>query len=145
LLTATVCCIVAQRLVRVLCRSCREPYQIGARQAEDIGLASGSTLYRARGCEACRGSGYVWSIGLYEVMALGDGLRKAVHERVDGRELHGLAIAGGMRWLQSRELLPLRTRPHRPRGGAFAFLAGRETRLTGRIRALITRQLATLI
>jgi len=50
-----------------------------------------------------------------------------------------------LRWLQSRELLPLRTRPHRPRAGAFAFLAGRETRLTGRIRALITRQLATLI
>jgi type II secretory ATPase GspE/PulE/Tfp pilus assembly ATPase PilB-like protein len=99
LLTATVCCIVAQRLVRVLCRSCREPYQIGARQAEDIGLAPGSTLYRARGCDACRGSGYVGRIGLYEVMALGDGLRKAVHERVDGRELHGLALAGGMRSL----------------------------------------------
>ena len=99
LLTATVCCIVAQRLVRVLCRSCREPYQIGARQAEDIGLAPGSTLYRARGCDACRGSGYVGRIGLYEVMALGDGLRKAVHERVDGRQLHGLALEGGMRSL----------------------------------------------
>jgi general secretion pathway protein E len=99
LLTATVCCVVAQRLVRILCRTCREPYQIGHRQAEETGLAPGSTLYRARGCEACHGSGYAGRIGLYEVMALDEGLRKAVTDRADGRQLHALAVEGGMRSL----------------------------------------------
>lgn len=108
LLTATVNGIAAQRLVRRLCESCREPYAAMPEMvaemrldaiAEAAGLddAGGITLHRAKGCEACDGSGYLGRTSILEVLAMTDALRALVLRRAEAAEIQRTAQGEGMR------------------------------------------------
>jgi len=94
LLASALRAVEAQRLVRKLCAECREPYTLDRETSEKWGLAGEGTYYRAKGCEACRETGYSGRVGLYEVIRvtpairdlIGGGasvseIRKAVHAR----------------------------------------------------------------
>ena len=86
LLASTLTAIVAQRLVRRLCSSCREPYEADAAEKSLLGLegADSAVLYRARGCPRCNQLGYEGRTGLYEIAMVDDGLRALIHD--NGRE-----------------------------------------------------------
>ena len=59
LLSSSLLAVMAQRLVRLLCLECREPYQPGDAERERLGLTDENVqLYRARGCEHCNMTGY---------------------------------------------------------------------------------------
>src|ERR1019366_8097163 len=70
LLAASLRSIVAQRLVRKLCPSCREPYDPPVNIRHIVEKAAGplDILYRSKGCKKCRNSGFIGRIGIYELL-----------------------------------------------------------------------------
>jgi general secretion pathway protein E len=98
LVTSTVNGVLAQRLVRKLCPSCREPYRALPDLAREIGLDAmrEAMLYRAKGCDQCLGSGYFGRIAVLEFLPLTDDLRALVHARATAQKIQDAAIEAGM-------------------------------------------------
>jgi type II secretory ATPase GspE/PulE/Tfp pilus assembly ATPase PilB-like protein len=90
---------VGQRLVRVLCERCREPYRAAPDALNDLGLAwpGGAQVYRAVGCEACDGTGYQGRTGIFELLFLDGAIREAINEGVSYQQLFELALQKGFR------------------------------------------------
>jgi general secretion pathway protein E len=85
LLASTLTAVLAQRLVRRLCSSCKEAYRPDDAERALLGLGPEvERLWRPRGCEACGGTGYQGRLGLYEIMFVDDEIRRLIHE--DARE-----------------------------------------------------------
>jgi len=102
LLTSTVNGAAAQRLVRTLCRHCRQPYEPMPELVERLGLRrySGSseiTLYRAGGCAECGGSGYYGRTSIFEVLTVDDPIRRLILRHAEANDLQRAAIEQGMR------------------------------------------------
>src|SRR5205814_6280072 len=109
LLTSTINAVLAQRLVRRLCESCREPYSPPPELAERLGLGGSgaprdATLYRAVGCEACSGTGYRSRTMILELMPMTDALRPLVLRHAEAREIQAEAIGGGMQTMYAQGL-----------------------------------------
>lgn len=94
--------IVGQRLVRVLCPHCRQPYSAQGDELNSIGLGfePGTTLYKSSGCPQCMGTGFKGRTGLFELLVLDDGLRKAISDGMDAGSLTQLADERGFRSYQ---------------------------------------------
>lgn len=106
LITSTVAGIIAQRLVRCLCPSCRQPYQPEAgllhRLAPTIcEPGDARQLYRAAGCSDCHNTGYRGRMTISEILVMTDELRGLVAARADAAALRKAAIRGGMRSMQA--------------------------------------------
>ena len=104
LVSSTLEAVMAQRLVRVLCPQCKEPYRPAP---EDIpsdfpreSLEGGATLYRAVGCRACRQVGYRGRQGLFELLVSSQEIRQIVHERATAWAIRKMALEQGMRPLR---------------------------------------------
>ncbi|WP_024327777.1 type II secretion system ATPase GspE [Thioalkalivibrio sp. AKL19] len=82
LLSSTLNGILAQRLVRVLCKDCREPHPASPRECELLGVADTEppTLYRAHGCPSCNELGYRGRTGIYELVEVNERLRTLIHD-----------------------------------------------------------------
>jgi len=100
LITSSVNGVLSQRLVRTLCPHCKQPEVLPASALKESGLArfvrAGQAVWRAVGCEHCRGTGYRGRTGIHELMVIGEGLRHAIIEGQDANRLHTLAAQGGM-------------------------------------------------
>ena len=100
LITATVEAILAQRLVRRICKECKEEYIPDAETLADLELTSdqivGKTFYRGSGCDKCSGSGYKGRLGLYELLVMTDELRDLVVRNASTEEIRDLARKAGM-------------------------------------------------
>ena len=100
LITATVEAILAQRLVRRICKDCKEEYVPDADTLADLELTSdqvvGKTFFRGRGCDKCSGSGYKGRLGLYELLVMTDELRDLVVRNASTEEIRDLARKAGM-------------------------------------------------
>ena len=102
LLTSTVNGIVAQRLVRVLCSSCSEPYSAPSELIDELQLRRYATvdpitLYRPHGCAQCNGTGYNGRTSILEILEISDLIRQLVLRGADANEIQGAAIDAGMR------------------------------------------------
>jgi len=102
LLTSTVNAILAQRLVRVLCQHCREPYTTTYNDDVFQGMRAGKqdelvTLYHAKGCDHCNGMGYRGRMSVLELLVITDSVRKLIMEHVDGKTIQRQAIKDGMK------------------------------------------------
>jgi general secretion pathway protein E len=100
LVTSTLTGVVAQRLVRILCPACREPYQALPELAAELGLSrltggAPATLYRARGCARCEHSGFFGRTSILEVMPMDDALGREVLAHADATRLRQVARAAG--------------------------------------------------
>jgi type IV pilus assembly protein PilB len=92
--------VVAQRLVRRLCMSCRrqytpEPDILRALNVSEVDAAS-IPFYRAVGCDECHHTGYRGRVGLYEVMRMGEKLRRLITQRAPEDALREAALSAGM-------------------------------------------------
>jgi len=100
LITATVEAILAQRLVRRICKDCKEEYVPDADTLADLELTSdqvvGKNFFRGRGCDKCSGSGYKGRLGLYELLVMTDELRDLVVRNASTEEIRDLARKAGM-------------------------------------------------
>jgi type IV pilus assembly protein PilB len=70
--------VVAQRLVRRLCEVCRLPYRVSRQVAREFSIEDGLTVYRADGCDACSGTGYVGRSAVFECLFIDDELRRLI-------------------------------------------------------------------
>jgi type IV pilus assembly protein PilB len=80
LVSASVQAVLAQRLLRVLCTTCRQPYEPAVAELRSVGIDPANvvdtTFYRAEGCEQCGHSGYRGRLGIYELLQLDNTLRE---------------------------------------------------------------------
>ncbi len=94
----------AQRLMRRICSHCKEPVTYPAKMFEDLGIDpvifDGVQLFRGRGCERCKNSGYVGRMAIIEAMTITDQIRKLIISRASTREMAKLAVNQGMRTLR---------------------------------------------
>ncbi len=90
--------IIAQKLARRLCNSCKERYEPDQNERIGLMIKPGDTyeLYRPVGCDKCSKKGYKGRIAVHEVMMLTTGLKRAITEGKSTDELRDLAIAEGM-------------------------------------------------
>jgi type II secretory ATPase GspE/PulE/Tfp pilus assembly ATPase PilB-like protein len=101
LLSSCVNGIIAQRLARRLCLECREPYPATQAERELIGLAESPepiTLWRTKGCNACRRTGFVGRVALYEMLHMEGDVRRLLGASTE--EIFVAARAQGMRTLR---------------------------------------------
>lgn len=82
LLSSSLEALMAQRLVRKLCNECKEPHTAGESESERVGIAVGTTIYRAVGCDKCHHNGYRGRTAIYELIPVDDTLRQLIHEGV---------------------------------------------------------------
>jgi type IV pilus assembly protein PilB len=103
LVASSVIAIVAQRLVRRICTSCKEPYEpppdeLAAYQA--WGGPPKAVFFHGAGCRFCAHTGYSDRVGVYELLHVSPRLRQLIVEHAGHDELREVAIAEGMRTLR---------------------------------------------
>ena len=87
----------AQRLVRRICKNCKESYRPTADELALFAPDPGPEfLYRGRGCKACRNVGYAGRMALYEVFSVGPDVRRMLIDGADGDKIQRYAIESGM-------------------------------------------------
>jgi type II secretory ATPase GspE/PulE/Tfp pilus assembly ATPase PilB-like protein len=94
--------IVAQRLVRKLCKHCRQPYAANASEARMLGTkpdAKAPTLYRAVGCDHCDYQGYRGRLAIMELLKVDGEIDELMAHRATAREMLKAALARGFRTL----------------------------------------------
>jgi type IV pilus assembly protein PilB len=104
LISSSVILSCAQRLMRRVCSHCKEPVTYPEKMFQDLGIESaifqGVQLYRGRGCDRCKSSGYVGRLAIIEAMTITDQIRKLIIARASTREMAKVAINQGMRTLR---------------------------------------------
>jgi general secretion pathway protein E len=95
LITSSLVAVLAQRLVRVLCKHCKEPGGV-AISPEGARVP----VFKAVGCPECNGRGYVSRVGIFEMMDLNEDIRKLIMENADASVLTKAARRNGMRNLR---------------------------------------------
>ncbi|TAN41380.1 MAG: type II/IV secretion system protein [Nitrospirae bacterium] len=98
LVSSTLICVIAQRLVRRICQHCREPQPVSPDMMQRFGQTVRET-WTGRGCEHCSGTGYRGRIGIFEVLPVGDEIRDMIMKQATVREIKDKAIGLGMRTL----------------------------------------------
>jgi general secretion pathway protein E len=93
LLSSSLLGMLAQRLVRLLCPDCKQPYIASEREIAALGLPKDKppSLYRAVGCESCNRSGYRGRTGVYEMVIVDDHMRGMIHDGSGEQELERYA------------------------------------------------------
>ena len=100
LLSSTIRGVLAQRLVRIICPSCKaETPPPDREEFALLGLPHDIRLYAGKGCEKCAQTGYYGRSGIYELMTVDDDIRKLILKSADARQLRESAISRGMRTL----------------------------------------------
>ena len=102
LVASTVDAVLAQRLVRVICKNCKietTPDAATKRRIDVEGLDL-THVWKGQGCEECRGTGFRGRTGIYELLVMDNDLRLEVQRRRGSEELRAMAIAKGMRTLR---------------------------------------------
>jgi type IV pilus assembly protein PilB len=105
LISSSVILACAQRLMRRICNLCKEPVEYPEKMFIDLDIDpkffDGVTLFRGRGCDRCKNSGYSGRLAIIEVMTVTDEIRKMVIERKSAMEIGKIAVAQGMKNLRA--------------------------------------------
>ena len=100
LIASTLCGVIAQRLVRVLCKECKESYEPDDDELRDIGILRSQLkdgkLYRGKGCPSCLNMGYKGRMGIFEIMKIDDSVKKLILEQTDSGSIRRQAVLNGM-------------------------------------------------
>src|SRR5205809_76977 len=104
LISSSVILACAQRLMRRVCTVCKEPLTYPPKMFEDLGIDpsffEGASLYRGRGCDRCKNTGYSGRLPIIEAMSVTDDIRRLVIQRASAHEISKVAIALGMKTLR---------------------------------------------
>ena len=104
LVASAVMAIMGQRLIRVLCKECKQPFDPTPVELRQIGLTpaslEGRTVYQPVGCEACGHAGYRGRLGIYELMEMSPDLRDMTFAKKPTQELRAKSRSEGMATLQ---------------------------------------------
>ena len=113
LLTSSTNLIVAQRLVRKICLSCKAPVEVSAEALINIGIdpaevGAGFPTFRGKGCPTCGQTGYKGRIALYEVMVMHEGLKELILRGASAADLKREAVKMGMSTLRMSAIKKVR-------------------------------------
>jgi general secretion pathway protein E/type IV pilus assembly protein PilB len=96
--------IMAQRLVRKICKKCKHPYTPDPRELRSLNItaqqASSASFAKGAGCENCNGSGYRGRAGIFEIFVSNDELQRMIYENAGTSRLRDKARALGMRTMR---------------------------------------------
>jgi general secretion pathway protein E len=92
--------VVAQRLIRVLCKDCKEAYTPDELALRSIGITDDQSqkavIYRVRGCENCFHTGYKGRMGIFEMMILDSSLKTVILKTYDSNQIKNEALSRNM-------------------------------------------------
>ena len=112
LVAASVSLIQAQRLVRKICKECKQPATLEPKLLKEAGIdpgeLEGHTVYRGAGCPHCNNTGYRGRIAVFEVMALTPEIRSLILERASTSTITQVAKEQGMKTLREDALIKLK-------------------------------------
>jgi type IV pilus assembly protein PilB len=96
LISSTVVCVVAQRLLRRVCRQCAEPYRLTLLDLRQLGadheMLRGGSYTLGRGCKYCRFTGYRGRVGVFELLILNEVVKDAILNRKTSYEIRRLSL-----------------------------------------------------
>lgn len=99
LVASSIVAAIAQRLVRIICKNCKEPYKPSTTELASISLKEddleGKPLYRGVGCSNCFGTGYKDRTAIYEILFLDDQIRSLIMSRRTASEIKQYALSNG--------------------------------------------------
>jgi general secretion pathway protein E len=107
LVSSSLLAVVAQRLVRRLCKHCRVPYEISDAELRELSLNPATvqtrTAYKAgqTDCPHCQGSGYTGRLGIHELLIIDDEVRSQILQRLDSNSIKNSAIKRGFATLRA--------------------------------------------
>jgi len=104
LVASSLVAVLAQRLVRVLCKDCREAYEASREELAEIGVRPPERpvrVYRPEGCAGCNYTGYHGRVGIFELMLVDDDLRGMVSQNIDSKSIKQKAQQKGMHTLRT--------------------------------------------
>ena len=105
-------CVLAQRLVRLLCPTCKRPHEVGADELLASGIRpedfEGVTLFRGVGCDACNHTGYRGRTAIHELLDMSDAIREMIVEKRPGSEIRRRAESEGLLSLRASALAKVR-------------------------------------
>ncbi|MHC5110310.1 MAG: GspE/PulE family protein [Planctomycetota bacterium] len=111
LITATLEAVVAQRLVRRICTSCKAEYQPTEEQLMELALrpedVGDHQFHYGKGCDYCNNTGYRGRVGLYEIMVLDDRIRELIMDSASTAIIRRESVKRGMRTLRESGLMAI--------------------------------------
>ena len=101
LVASSLLCVLAQRLVRVICPHCKETYKPTKQELAYLAIdPPPSALYRGKGCDKCLGKGYLGRTSIYELLEITPEIRTMITERSDAQAIKTAAMRSGFKSLQ---------------------------------------------
>ncbi len=108
LISTSIIGVIAQRLVRRICPSCKEKYVPDSVIAKYLEMPEGLELYRGKGCDNCNMTGYKGRVGVYETLMVNETVRHLIAEGAETNIIRQEAINNGMKTLKDYCLLLLK-------------------------------------
>jgi general secretion pathway protein E len=98
LVSSTIIGVLAQRLVRRICSSCKLEYQPHPEQLRELGISAepSASFFRGSGCEDCRGTGYRGRVGLHELLTMNENIKDAILRTSDANEIKRVGLKTGL-------------------------------------------------
>lgn len=112
MVSSSLLCVCAQRLMRRVCKQCRQQIEPAGREKEILEKAIGwsGPIFKAnpKGCPKCGGSGYKGRVGIHELMITNEELIEAINKEAEAAELKKIAMRAGMKTLHQDSLLKVK-------------------------------------
>jgi len=112
MISSSLLCVCAQRLMRRICKNCRVPIETRGREKEIIESAIGwsGQIFKAnpKGCGKCGNSGYKGRVGIHELMAISEELVEGINKEMETAELKKIAMRNGMKTLHQDSMLKVK-------------------------------------
>jgi type IV pilus assembly protein PilB len=112
MISSSLLCVCAQRLMRRVCKQCRVPTEAAGREKDILekGIGWSGQIYKAnpKGCPKCGGSGYKGRVGIHELMITNEELIEGINKGHEAAELKKIAMRGGMKTLHQDSLYKVR-------------------------------------
>lgn len=96
LISDSLLAVVAQRLARKVCKSCKESYKPNKSERILLGINEGTELYKGKGCPKCNGTGYKGRVAVYEIMLVNERHKKIICSSHSSEDLKRYSMSNGM-------------------------------------------------
>ena len=103
LVSSSLICVLAQRLLRRVCPNCKQPYKPTEHELRELGIldcSKDATFYVGAGCDRCFDTGYRGRTGIYELMTINEDIREMIYKKESAGVIKKKAIETGMQTLR---------------------------------------------
>ncbi len=105
LISSSIIGILAQRLIRLICNKCKEKYTPADDILKNLNIKLGTEFYHGKGCDQCKGTGFMGRSGIFELLVINEEIRKMIDRKCSADEIKKKAVEYGMRTLRDNGLM----------------------------------------